>query len=107
MRGSVLFNEDEVKHAGQQQSKKHTQLQRNTRKASPKMKLMIRSPVQHTDRSTLGSRPRRPPNKNADPPQRPPSGLGAEPIPRFLFLAPHCQRDIGEMVTALSHLFLA
>ena len=44
--GAVLFNEDGVKHAGQQQSKKHTQ--RNTRMASPKMKLMIRSPVQHT-----------------------------------------------------------
>jgi len=38
VRGSVLFNEDEVKHAGQQQSKKHTQ--RNIRMASPKMKLM-------------------------------------------------------------------
>ena len=57
MRGSVLFNEDEVKHAGlkqQQQSKKHTQ--RKLGWPDRAKKLLIRSPVQHTQRSVLSAR---------------------------------------------------
>ena len=52
MRGSVLFNEDEVKHAGQQQSKKHKE---SSAGQTEQMKLMIRSPVQHTQRSVPSS----------------------------------------------------
>ena len=46
---SVLFNEDEVKHAGQQQSKKHTQSKLGWPDRANEVD--ERSPVQHTQRS--------------------------------------------------------